>query len=177
MEKEIQNEIYYFAFAAILFLIIIAIIMTIFCKNFKLNKKNIKIYGVLLNLNTMSLISISAMTIYYLFSVFCMISFHGMNLIYLSIFLILVLISEVVIDNFKELPISIGLALTNACVIHIVYLIYDYITQENFSYLLLIILFLVILFVFLYNTYTLMKNINNIIIQNKYLVKKKKYKI
>ena len=176
MIKDIQNELYYFVFSAVLFLIIIAIVFAIFCKKFKLNKKNIELYGILLNLNTMSLVSISSMTIYYLFSIFCMISFHGMNLIYVSIILILVLISEVVIDNFEKLPISITLALANCAVIHIIYLIYDYVTQENFSYLLLMILFLIILFVFLYNTYNLLKNINNIIIKNKYL-KKKNYKL
>ena len=173
---DIQNELYYFLGAAILFIIAIAIIFKIFCKNFKFNNKNVELYGLLLNLNNSSLISISAMTIYYLFVVFCTISFHGMNIIYLSIILILVLISEAVIDNFKGLPLSILLALINCGAIHIVYLLYDYITKEKFSYLLLIILCLVILFVFLYDTYSLFRNINNIVLKNKYL-KNKKYKL
>ena len=173
---DIQNELYYFFTASIIFLISIFIIFKIFCKKFKFNNKNIELYGLLLNLNNPALISISAMTIYYLFTVFCTISFHGMNLIYLAIILILVLISEAVIDNFKGLPISIILALINCGAIQIVYLLYDYITQEQFSFLLLIILFLVILFIFLYDTYNLFRNINNVVIKNKYL-KKKKYKL
>ena len=176
VKNEIQNEIYYFAAASILFLIAVFIIFRIFCKNFKFNNKNAEIYGLLLNLNNSALISISAMTIYYLFIVFCTISFHGMNIIYISIVMILVLISEIALDNFKGLPLSILLASINCGAIHIVYLLYDYITKEQFSYFLLIILFLLILFVFLYDTFNLVRNINNVVVKNKYL-KKKKYKI
>ena len=170
------NELFYFTIAAIIFLIITAIVFRIFCKNFKFNNKNIKFYGILLNINNTSLISISATTIYYLFIVFCTISFHGMNLVYLTIVLLLILISEAAIDNFKGLPLSLTLALINCGAIHIVYLLYQYITTEQFSYLLLIILFLVIIFVFLYDTYNLFRTLNNIIIKNKYL-NNKKYKV
>ena len=173
---DILNELYYFLGTAIIFLIAVTIIFRIYCKKFKFNNNKIELYGLLLNLNTPALISISAMTIYYLFVVFCTISFHGMNIIYLAMMLILILISESVIDNFKGLPSSIGLTLINCGAIHVVYLLYSYITEENFSYLLLIILSLVILFIFLYDTYTLFRNINNIVIKNKYL-KNKIYKI
>ena len=176
LNREIQNELYYFLIAAIIFLVAIAIIFRIFVKKFKFNNKNIEIYGLLLNLNNPALISISAMTIYYLFAVFCTISFHGMNLIYIAISLILVLISEAAIDNFKGLPFSILLALINCGAIHIVYLLYDYIKEEEFSILLLIILFSIILFIFLYDTYNLFRNINNVVVKNKYL-KKKKYSL
>ena len=176
IDGNIQNELFYFLGAATLFLITIALVFRIFCKKFKFDNRNVELYGLLLNLNNSSLVSISAMTIYYLFVVFCTISFHEMNIIYLSIMLILVLISEAVIDNFKGLPLSIALALINCGAIQIIYLLYDYITQEEFSYLLLIVLSLVILFVFLYDTYSLLRNINNVVIQNKYL-KNKKYKL
>ena len=172
----IQNGLYYFYGVATIFLIAILIIFTIFCKKFKFNNKNAELYGLLLNLNTSDLISISAMSIYYIFIVYCTVSFQGIHIIYIAIMLILVLISEIVIDNFKGLPLSISLAFVNCGAIQIVHLLYDYITQEQFSYLLLIILFLVILFIFLYDTYNLLRNINNVVIKNKYL-KKKKYKL
>ena len=172
--SEIQSELIYFFAAAFLFIIVIAVIFRIFCKKFKFSSKNIELYGLLLSLNTSSLISISTSTIQYLFIVWCTISFHGMNMIYLSIILILVLIGEAVIDNFKGLPLSIVIALINCGAIHIVYLLYDYISHEEFSYLLLIVLFLVVMFIFLYDTYNLFRGINNVVIKNKYL-KKKKY--
>lgn len=174
--ENIITELITFSIVAAIFLITIAIIFKVFCKKFKFNNKNIEIYGLLLNLNTTALISIASLTINYLFLVYCTITFKGINVIYIAIILILVLISEAVIDNFKGLIKSIPLALINCAAIHIISLLYLYITQNEFSYLLLIILFLAILFVFLYYTYNLFRGINNVVIKHKQL-KKKNYKI
>ena len=176
VNNDIQTELLYFLIAAIIFIIAIFIIFKIFNNNFKINNKNIKYYGILLNLNTPSLISISSLTINYLFIVFCTLSFRGINIIYISIILLLTLISEAVIDNFKGLITSIPLAAINCAAIEMVNRLFIYIYNESFSLLLLIILFLLILFIFLYDTYNLFRSINNVIVKNKYL-KDKKYNI
>ena len=59
--EEIMQSLISFFSVAIVFLTVIAIIFFIFCKKFKFNNKNIELYGLLLNLNTTSLISISSM--------------------------------------------------------------------------------------------------------------------
>ena len=174
--EEIISELITFFVVAFIFLAALAIAFRIFCKRFKFNDKNVEIYGLLLNLNSTSLISIAAITINYLFLVWWMISFKGLNVIYIAITLILVLISEAVIDNFKGLPLSMLLSAVNCAAIQVIYLIYQYVTLENFSYLLLIVLGLVVLFVFLYFTYNLFRQINNIVIKHKYL-KNKKYTV
>lgn len=171
-DKIIAGLIDFFSVAAV-FLIVIAILFRIFCRKFKFNDKNVELYGLLLNLNTTSLISIAAITINYLFLIWCLISFKGINVIYIAITLILVLISDAVIDNFKGLFLSIFLTIINCVAIHIVYLIFSYITKEVFSMMLFIIMVLVIIFVFLYLTYNLFRQINNIVVKNKYLRKKK----
>lgn len=175
--EEIIQELTSFFSVAIIFLLGIAVIFFIFCRKFKFNNKNVELYGLLLNLNTTSLISISAITINYLFLVWCTISFKGIQIAYVAIMLILVLISEAVIDNFKGLPLSIGLTLVNCIAIQIIYMLYNYLVNENFSYLLLIVLFLIVLFVFLYYTYNLFRGINNIVVKHKYIRKKKDYKV
>ena len=175
--EQMLEELIVFFSVAIIFLVVIALIFAIFCKKFKFNNKNIELYGLLLNLNTPSLISISAITINYLFLVWCTISFKGMQVVYIAITLILVLISEAVIDNFKGLPLSIALTFVNCLAIQVIYLLYNYLVQENFSYILLIVLFLLILFVFLYYTYNLFRGINNIVVKHKYLKGKKQYKV
>ncbi len=175
--EQMLEELIGFFSVAIIFLVVIALIFAIFCKKFKFNNKNIELYGLLLNLNTPSLISISAITINYLFLVWCTISFKGMQVVYIAITLILVLISEAVIDNFKGLPLSIALTFVNCVAIQVIYLLYNYLVQENFSYILLIVLFLLILFVFLYYTYNLFRGINNIVVKHKYLKGKKQYKV
>ena len=176
VNEEIIADLIYFFVVAVIFLVVIAISFKIFCKKFKFNDKNVEIYGLLLNLNTTSLISIATITINYLFLVWWMISFKGVNVIYVAITLMLVLISEAVIDNFKGLWLSVVLSLVNCAAIHVIYLIYKYVTVEEFSYLLLIVLGLVVLFVFLYFSYNLFRQINNIVVKHKYL-KNKKYTV
>lgn len=172
----IMNGLVNFSAVALLFLLIIFIVFTLFCKKFKFNKKNIELYGLFLNLNTKSLIAISAMTIHYLFLVWCTITFEGLNVIYVSFIFILVLISDVALDDFKKLGIDIGLNIINCGAIQLIYIIYNYLTKEVFSYILLVVLILLILFVFLYFTYNFLRQINNSVIKHKY-VNKNKYKI
>lgn len=174
--EEIITDLIYFFIVAVIFLVAIAVIFKIFCKKFKFDDRNVEIYGLLLNLNTTSLISIATITINYLFLVWWMITFKGLNVVYVAITLVLVLISEAVIDNFKGLPLSMLLSGINCGAIHIIYLIHQYVTLEEFSYLLLVVLGLVVLFVFLYFTYNLFRQINNIVIKHKYL-KNKKYTV
>ncbi|MBQ8681327.1 MAG: hypothetical protein IJ509_00225 [Bacilli bacterium] len=177
MENEvIIAELINFFVVAVIFLVVLAVAFRIFCKHFRFNDKNVEIYGLLLNLNTSSLVSIATITINYLFLVWWMISFKGVNVIYIAITLVLVLISEAVIDNFKGLPLSMLLSAVNCAAVQVIYLIYQYVTVEEFSYLLLIVLGLVVLFVFLYFTYNLFRQINNIVIKHKYL-KHKKYTV
>lgn len=174
-DKVIVDLIYFFL-VAIIFLIGIAVIFRIFCKKFQIRDKNVELYGLLLNLNTQSLISISAITINYLFLVWCTITFKELNIIYVAVVLILVLVSEVVIDHFQGLPVSLLLAGIDCGAIQIIYLLFHYITEVDFSYILLLILCLVILFVFLYYTYNLFRGINNVVVKHKYL-SKKDYKV
>ena len=175
-QEEMISELINFGMVAVVFLIVIAIIFRIFCRKFQFKDKNVELYGLLLNLNTSSLISISATTINYLFLVWCTISFKGLHVIYIAIILLLVLLSEAVIDNFKGLPVSIGMSVIHCLAIQLIYVVYQYLTIDNFSYWLLIILFLLILFVFLYYTYYLFRNINNVVVKGKYL-KNKKYTV
>jgi hypothetical protein len=165
-----------FFVVAVIFLVVLAALFNIFCKKFKFNPKNIELYGLFLNLDTMSLIAIASSTINYLFLVWCMISFNGLNIIYIAFIFILILINNVVLDEFKRLPLSMVMGVIDCLAIQIIYLIYNYLINESFSYMLLFILGLVIIFVFLYYTYNLFRNINNIVVNHKCL-KDKKYKI
>lgn len=176
VNEEIIKDLIDFFVVAVIFLMAIAVIFKIFCRKFKFDDKNVEIYGLLLNLNTTSLISIATITINYLFLVWWLITFKGLNVIYVAITLVLVLISEAVIDNFKGLWLSMLLSGINCGSIHVIYLIHQYIALEEYSYLLLVVLILVVVFVFLYFTYNLFRQINNIVIKHKYL-KNKKYTV
>lgn len=173
---EIVNGLVNFSVVAVIVLVVVAILFNVFCKKFKFNQKNVELYGLLMSLDTVSLLSIAAQTICYLFLVWCTVTFTGLNVIYITFIAILVIIGDVVIDNFNKLPISLLLTVVDCVAIEVIYLIYNYLTTIMFSYFLLVILILVIIFVFLYYTYNFFRQINNIVVKNKYL-KDKQYKI
>ena len=54
--QEIQTELIYFLFVAVLFLLMIFVIFKIFCKKIQFKQNNIKLYGLLMNMNNTSLI-------------------------------------------------------------------------------------------------------------------------
>lgn len=176
MNVEIINGLVNFLVVALIFLSALLFTFRIFCKNFKFDKKNIELYGMFLHLKTPSLIATSALTINYLFVVWATVSFTGLNIIYITFTIILTLISDIVMDNFKALPKDLALTVGNCLAIQIVYLIYDYLITEYNSIMLIIILVLVIIFVFLYYTYNLLRGINNVVVDANHL-KKKKYKV
>lgn len=176
MNNQIMENLMYFFATAIVFLIILFIFFSIYSKKFKITEKNASIYGLFLDLDTRSLIAISSITINYLFLVWCSFSFTDLNIIYISIIILLVMISDIVQDDFKKLFIDLGMSIINCGAIKIIYIIFNYIHKEAFSYILLLTLFLLILFVFLYYTYNLLRQLNNVVVNNKYL-KNKKYKL
>ena len=176
MDMDIINGLINFLVVALIFLAGLFTAFMIFCKKFKFDKKNIELYGMFLHLKPSSLVAVSALTINYLFLVWATVSFTGLNIIYVAFTLILVFISDISMDKFNALPKDIGITITNCLAIQVVYLIYDYLTTEYSSIMLFIILVLVVIFIFLYYTYNLFKSINNVVIDHKYL-KKKKYKV
>ncbi len=171
----LKNLINFFA-VALVFLTILLIFFSIYSKKFKITEKNASVYGLFLDLDTRSLIAISSITISYLFLVWCSFSFTDLNIIYVAIIILLVMISDIILEDFKKLFIDIGLSAINCGAIKVIYIIFNYIHTESFSFILLLILFLLILFVFLYYTYNFFRQLNNIVVNNKYL-KNKKYKL
>ena len=155
MNNQIIGNLLNFFSVAIVFLIILLVVFNIYSKKFKITERNASIYGLFLNLNSSSLIAIASITIQYLFLVWCSMSFTDLNIIYISIIVLLVMISDIAQDDFKKLFIDLGLSIINCGAVKIIYIIYKYLHEESFSYILLLTLFLLILFFFLYYTYNL----------------------
>ena len=176
MNGKLLSDLIEFFGVSFVFIVIIFIFFSIFSKKFKFNEKNIEIYGLFLDLDTKSLISIASLTINYLFLIWCTISFSGLNIIYVAIIFMLVMISDIVLDDFKKMFIDIGLNIINCAAIQLIYIIYRHLTTEYFSYILLLTLFLLVMFVFLYITYNFFRQINNVVVNHKDL-KNKKYKL
>lgn len=179
MDKYIDvfSELVLFLVVAIIFLVCLAIFMVIFLKKFKVDEKKIKLYGLFLNMDNKSLISFSALSLNYLFLVWCMVSFNDINVIYVFFTYMLVFISDIVRLNYPKGFINLMLAGVNCLAIHIVYIIHQYLVQHYQSPVLIVLLILSLIFIFMYYTYNLFRSLNDVVIQNKYLEKRKKYQL
>jgi hypothetical protein len=172
-----MSELVNFIFVSIILLVLLAIFLNLFCKKFKLSNDKIKLYGLFLNMDTKSLIAMSSLTINFTFLAWWTVSFSGLNIIYIAISLILMLISDIVLDNPKGSILSVIFTIINCILIQVIYLIYNYIKVQNSSYILMLILVFLIIFSFLYYAYHLFRSLNNIVIKNKHIKKKDKYKV
>ena len=174
--SDIAKGLFNFVIIATIFIIVVAIILNILSKKFKVEDKKTKIYGLLLNLNKRSLVSISALIINYLFLSWWTIKFCGLNIIYIVFSLILLLISDVAQDNPKGALLSVLITTINCSLIQIIYLIHNFVNETK-SVLLVGILVLLVIFSILYYSYLLFKSSNNIVIKNKHIKQKQKYKV
>lgn len=171
---EILSNIVSFLVVAIIFLLAIAIIFRLTLKHYNVNSNKLKFYGLFLEMNNASIISFSAISLNYIFLIWCTTTFSGLNYIYVIITLSFVLIGDLFIKKYKEIPRDIVYTVISLACIYVISLIYNYLINEYTSVFLLIILGLLMLFAFLYYTYITFKLLNEIAVRNK-LLKNKKY--
>ncbi len=165
-----MNDIFYFAFAALIVVIAIYIILKVLIKKFNPEKSQVRIYGILQGISTFEIISISSAIISYVFMIYLMVSFVDVTIDIVIIVTFLSLLSDILIKN-KKILINLFLTLISLAGIKIIYLIHDYLSAEYMSVWMLLLLVFVMLFVFLYLSYTLLKNLNSVVIANKYIRK------
>lgn len=165
-----MDNIFYFAFAGIIVVISLYIILKILIKKFNPEESKVKLYGILQGMSNKEIISISASIVSYIFMIYLMTSFIDLD-IYMAIIIIsLTLLSGLLIKN-KKIIIDIILNIISLGGLKIIYLIHDYIVNEYKDVWMLLLLVFVMIFMFLYLSYTLLKNLKTVILANKYIRK------
>ena len=165
-----MDNIFYFAFAGIIVVISLYIILKILIKKFNPEESKVKLYGILQGMSNKEIISISASIVSYIFMIYLMTSFIDLD-IYIAIIIIsLTLLSGLLIKN-KKIIIDIILNIISLGGLKIIYLIHDYIVNEYKDVWMLLLLVFVMIFMFLYLSYTLLKNLKTVILTNKYIRK------
>lgn len=165
-----MDNIFYFAFAGIIVVISLYIILKILIKKFNPEESKVKLYGILQGMSNKEIISISASIVSYIFMIYLMTSFIDLD-IYIAIIIIsLTLLSGLLIKN-KKIIIDIILNIISLGGLKIIYLIHDYIVNEYNDVWMLLLLVFVMIFMFLYLSYTLLKNLKTVILANKYIRK------
>jgi len=164
-----------FLLVALIFLGVLWVTFKITLKNYNVKSGKIKFYGLFLGMNNSSILAFSCVTLNYIFLIWCTATFSGINVVYVAITTILVLVADILIKDFKRMPIDILFIIINCLCIFVSSLIHDYLANEYTSIFLLIILGLVIVFVFLYFTYVTFKLLNNIVLKQENL-RRRNYK-
>ena len=154
-----MENVLYFASVGLIVLISLYAILKILIKKFNPEESKVNIYGILQGMKNTEIISLSCSIVSYIFLLYIMASFIDLNLYIALISLSLTLISNLLLDL-----ISLG-------GIKLVYLIHDYIVNEYYSVWMLLLLVFLMIFLLLYLSYTLLKNIKNVVIRNKYVRK------
>lgn len=167
-----MNNIFYFAFTSIIVVLSLYIILKILIKKFDPEKSKVKLYGILQGMSNKEVISISCSVVVYIFMIYLIASFIDLDWTITSIVLLLTLLSDILVKNkIQKILVNVGLSLISLGGIKIVFLIHDYITNEYWDVWMLLLLVFVMIFMFLYLSYTLLKNLKTVILANKYIRK------
>lgn len=165
-----MNNIFNFAFTSLIVIISLYIILKVLIKKFDPEKSKVKLYGILQAMSNREIVSISCSLVVYVFMLYLMTSFVDLDLAIVIIVLLLTLLSGVLVKN-KWTVIDLILSIISLGGIKLVYLIHDYIVNEYMDIWMLLLLVFVMIFLFLYQSYTLLKNLKTVIIANKYVRK------
>ena len=172
---DILGNIVNFLIVALIFLLVLSVTFKISLKNYNVKTSKIKFYGLFLGMNNRSILAFSLITLNYIFLIWCTATFLGINIIYIFITLFFMIFADILIKDYKRIPIDLLFCLINCLCIYVTSILYDYLINEYTTVFLLIILGLVVIFVFLYFTYITFKLLNNIVLKQENL-KNKNYK-
>lgn len=165
-----------FAMVGIIFLVVLAVFIKLTLKKYQVNSSKIKFYGLFLGMDNKSVLAFSLVSVAYIFLVWCIATFQEMNPIYFVIVLVLILLSDILTKNYEKIPDNLFFVGLSSLGIVAINMLYTYSTHEYANIFTMIILGLLILFVFLYFTYYLFKLLNDIVVKQEHLKKKKDYK-
>lgn len=165
-----MNNMFYFAFTSLIVVISLYIILKILIKRFDPEESKVKLYGILQGMSNREIISISCALVVYVFMIYLMASFIDLDIVITAIVLSLTLVGGLLIKN-KWVIVDLVLSLISLGGIKLVYLIHDYIVNEYMDVWMLLLLVFVMIFLFLYQSYTLLKNLKAVIVANKYIRK------
>lgn len=174
MDKNIDilGNIINFLIVALIFLGVLGLTFKITLKNYNVKTSKIKFYGLFLGMDNRSILAFSLVTLNYIFLIWCTATFTGVNYIYIFITVLFMMLADIIMKDYKRIPIDLLFSVINILCIYVTSLLYNYLTNKYTSIFLLIILGLVIVFVFLYFTYITFKMLNNIVLKQENLQRK-----
>ena len=174
------NNYYLFILSGLLIMIISFFTLRFLVKRSSVKDNRIKILGLFINLNNNQIISLSLLTVRYIFIIYFLLSHHN-NITYLYFLIIITLLYNIfnkktfffIFDILNSLLYYFGIYIFN--------LVYEYNFLISSSWYLSVIILLSGLFIFMYATYFFVLNVDDVLLKDsknkvKKNVKKKKVK-
>lgn len=163
----------YFGIFACISISLIALFFKFFLKKFEFKISKSRIYGLLTGLENREVLALSIIIINYILLVFLAMMTKELNLIFISAILIMSILPWVLVKNYLKLPISILVNLISLVALYILSFVHTYLSGETSDLLMRISIFFIVAFVFVYFTYNLLNDINDIAKNDNKKIKKK----
>lgn len=161
----ILNNYYLFIISGLLVMIISFFTLKILVKKSSVKDNKIKVLGLFINLNNRQIMSLSLLTVRYIFIVYFLLS-HNNNITYLYFLILITLFYNIFNKKTFFFIFDILNCLLYYFGIYIFNLIYHYNFNISTSWYLSVIIFLVGLFIFLYSTYFFVLNVDDVLLKS-----------
>ena len=135
---EILENIINFLFVALIFLGVLAVTFKITLKNYNVRTSKLKFYGLFLGMDNKSVLAFSSITLNYIFLIWCTATFSGINIVYGLITLVFVLLADLLVKDYKRIPVDTLFTLINCLCIFVTSIVYNFLTKESSIFLLIL---------------------------------------
>lgn len=164
----------YFGIFACISIGLVALFFKFFLKKFEFKISKSRIYGILTGLDNREVFALSIVIINYILLVFLAMMTKELNLVFISAVLIMSIVPWVLVKNYLKLPVSIIVNSISLVALYILSFVHTYLSGETSDLLMRISIFFIVAFVFIYFTYNLLNDINDIASNDKKVTSKKK---
>lgn len=162
-------------FHFILFFVIFIIVLELFFyrllkdKNIEIKGKKLQIFGILMELDDLTILALAILLVRFLFMIFSLIDTNNVNEIHLIVLLVLAVIYTIASRNLKNLFIegvsSIAMYFGLVCT----RLLYGYMVDVRVEWYVILGIVLLYIFILFYSLFFLLRNINDIVGKSNYV--------
>lgn len=152
----------------VIIMLILEIIFSIIKKSKNMEKK-IPIFGIFMGLSNLSIVAISALIIRYLFVLWSLFDNNQVSIVHLIVILSLTLIFGFILRKVKVLLLEVFSSFLLYFAIICLRILSGYLIDVRFEWYILLGKICLITFIIIYATFSLLKNINEVSLKNKYI--------
>ena len=161
INADAKGLIYFGVFACIC-ICIVALFFKFFLKKFEFKLSKSRVYGILTGLNNKEVLALSIVGSNYVLLTFLAMMTKELNAASISAVIVMSIIPWLLLKKYMKLVVSILVNLISLFSLYILSFVHTYLSGETTDLLMRISIFFIVAFVFIYFTYNLLNDINDI---------------